>query len=239
MEEIEYPVRINRYLFLKRFCSRREADRLIDKGLIKINGKKATLGQKVNAKDKVEINEKIQGMSEKYEYVAFHKPRGVVSHNPLEGEKSIEDIYKSKVRLSPIGRLDKDSEGLIILTNDGRIIDGLLNPKYDHEKEYVVRLDKNIKPSFKNKMERGVNIEGYITKPAKVRVGEGKSFRIKLTEGKKHQIRRMCAALGYQVKSLKRVSFGPISIRGILNGHGRKLRPDEKFKLLKLAKMND
>ena len=230
--EIPYPIRLNRYLYLNNYCSRRQADKLIEQGLIKINGKKALLGQKVNEKDKVEISDKIKKIKESYRYIAYNKPRGMVSHNPQHGEKSVDKVYKD---LSPLGRLDKDSTGLMILTNDGRIVDKLLNPKYDHEKEYKVKVDKELKQSFKNKMEKGVNIEGYKTKPCKVKITGNKTFSIILTEGKKHQIRRMCAALGYQVKDLQRRRFAHIKVDGIKEGFGRDLSPKEKFELLKLA----
>lgn len=239
MEEIEYPIRINRYLFLKNYCSRRQADLMIKQSLVRINGKVAILGQKVEKTDDVQVANRLKKLKESFQYVLFNKPRGVVSHNPQEGEQSVEDVYKSKVRLSPIGRLDKDSNGLMILTNDGRIIDKLLNPKYDHEKEYNVRVDKDLKPSFQTKMERGVDIEGYVTKPCKVKATGAKTFSIILTEGKKHQIRRMTASLGYQVKKLKRVRFGPIRLFGVEEGEGRPLYTDEKFALLKLAGIND
>lgn len=233
--DIEYPIRINKYLYKTGYCSRREADRLIEEGQIKINGKLAVLGQKVEASDSVEMSDKVKRMPENYAYFILNKPRGVVSHNPQDGEKSAEDFFTEfrGKKLAPIGRLDKDSFGLMLMTNDGRIVDKMLNPKYDHEKEYVVRVDKVLKESFVRKMEKGVDIEGYMTKPCQVKQTGEKSFRIILTEGKKHQIRRMCVALGYQVKELKRVRIMNLRLGNLHPGQTRELKMQERVDLLK------
>lgn len=231
--KIEYPIRINRYLYLNNYCSRRKADEMIEKGAVKINGKTAVLGQKVNETDKIEVGSSIKKLKQNYEYYIINKPIGVVSHDPQHGEKSVEEFFPAVKKLAPVGRLDKKSEGLMLLTNDGRIIDKMLNPKYEHEKEYSVRVDKEVKESFQRKMERGVNIEGYQTKPCKVIITGDKSFRIILTEGKKHQIRRMCSALDYQVRNLKRVRIMNIKLSGLKPGENRPLFQDEKIALLK------
>jgi len=231
--QIEYPIRINRYLYLNNYCSRRKADEMIEQGSIKINGKKAVLGQKVNMNDKVEVGSAVKKLKQNYEYFLFYKPKGVVSHDPQQGEQSAEDFFPSSKKLAPVGRLDKKSEGLLFMTNDGRIIDKMLNPKYEHEKEYTVRVDKEIKESFLKKMERGVNIEGYMTKPAVLKQSGPKSFRIILTEGKKHQIRRMTIALGYQVQNLKRMRIMNLSLSGLFPGQSRQLNQTEKMDLLK------
>jgi len=212
IEEIIHPVRINRYLFLKGYCSRRKADKFIENKLEKINGRVAVLGDKVKKGDRVDVAKIVKEESKKYVYVAYYKPRGIVSHNPQVGEKGIEDIFKWGVTLYPLGRLDKASEGLMLLSNDGRIVDRLLNPKYAHEKEYVVKVDKKTTGLFLKKMESGVMIEKHKTKPAKVKRISTDTFRIILTEGKKHQIRRMCAALGYQVQDLKRIRIANIKL---------------------------
>ncbi len=208
-DNISYPIRINRYLYLKGFCSRREADRLIEKGLVKVNGKKVTLGQKLEkAEDRIEMPKSVRQEKSIKKYYLLHKPQGVVSHNPQTGEKSAEEYFESpdikKLRMAPLGRLDKASRGLMLFSNDGTIVDKLLNPKHEHEKEYVVTIDKRMTKEFFDTMEQGVQIERYKTKPAKVTKIDTRSFKIILTEGKKHQIRRMCAALGYQVQDLKR-----------------------------------
>ncbi len=214
-EKIEYPIRINRYLFLKGYCSRRKADKFIEDKLVKINGRVAVLGDKVKKGDKVEVAKEVKEDVKKYVYIAYYKPKGVVSHNPQGEEKGIEDIFKWSVALSPLGRLDKASEGLMFLSNDGRIVDRLLNPKYAHEKEYVVNVDKKMTGLFMKKMESGVIIEKDKTKPAKVKKISTHTFSIILTEGKKHQIRRMCAALGYQVQNLKRIRIANIKLSNL------------------------
>jgi len=225
--KIEYPIRINRYLFLKDYCSRRKADKFIENKLVKINGRVAVLGDKVQENDKVEVSKKIKEEIKKYVYIAYNKPIGIVSHNPQKGEKGIEDIFKWEVSLSPLGRLDKASEGLMLLSNDGRIVDRLLNPKYAHEKEYVVKVDKKITGIFMKSMETGVKIERYKTKTAKVTKINSDTFSIILTEGKKHQIRRMCAALGYQVQKLKRIRIANIKLGNIKPKQHRVIKDEE------------
>jgi 23S rRNA pseudouridine2604 synthase len=233
--EIEFPIRINRYLFLKGYCSRRQADKMISAGEVMINGVPAELGTKVKEHDKVEVSKRVQELPKNYEYYLFNKPQGVVSHNPQHGEKSVEDFFPNSEtkKLAPVGRLDKDSTGLMFITNDGRIIDKMLNPRYDHEKEYYVKVDKPLKESFARKMSSGVDIEGYTTKPAKVEASGNRSFTITLTEGKKHQIRRMCAALGYQVRDLRRKRIMHLTLDGIRPGQFRPLTIEEKIHLLK------
>lgn len=225
--EIIFPIRINRYLYLKNYCSRRQADILIEKGLIKINGNTAIIGQKVEQGDLVTVANSVKNLDKKYQYYIFNKPLGVVSHNPQRGEKSVTDFFPPNLKLAPIGRLDKNSTGLMLLTDDGRITDKMLNPKYFHEKEYEVRVEKDLKESFKRKMEKGVNIEGYKTKPAKVKITGPKTFKIILTEGKKHQIRRMCANLGYTVISLKRIRILNLKATGLKPGEKRKITQQE------------
>src|SRR3989344_9257034 len=190
--EDAFPMRINKYLARKKYCTRREADTLIEKGLVMLNGKHAVLGDKVQEKDVVEVKFR----QKKYHYYAYNKPRGIITHSPQGDEVDIASSIPLK-GVFPIGRLDKDSEGLLILTDDGRITDKLLNPDEAHEKEYLVATKEELAENFKKKMESGVDIEGYMTKPAIVRVLGTNKFSIALTEGKKHQIRRMCAALGY------------------------------------------
>ncbi len=226
-EKIEYPIRINRYLFLEGYCSRRKADKFIENKQVKINGRVAILGDKVQKEDSVEVGEKVKKEVSKYVYVAYNKPKGIVSHNPQSGEKGIEDVFKFKTPLSPLGRLDKASEGLMLLSNDGRIVDRLLNPKYAHEKEYIVKVDKKITGFFLKDMESGVKIEGYKTKPAQTDKVNPFTFRVVLTEGKKHQIRRMCAALGYQVQELKRVRIANIKLDNLKTGQHRILEGEE------------
>jgi len=232
MDAITYPIRINRYLLLKNLCSRREADRLIEQGKIKINGSVAVLGQKVNKGDVVEVAS--DAASREYKYYIFNKPRGIVSHNPQRDEESVEDVSGLGSSVSVVGRLDKDSRGLMLLTDDGRIVNAILSPEYGHEREYEVTVDKYIKESDLKKLARGVDIEGYTTKPAKAERLSEDSFSLTLTEGKKHQIRRMCAALGYQVADLKRVRMMHL-VLDVETGRNRPLSTGEVSLLLNTA----
>ncbi len=183
--------------------------------------------------DKVEV----AGETKRYVYLAYYKGRGVITHSPQGAEVDIATRLKQDYNLrdlAPVGRLDKDSEGLIIITNDGRVTAPLLDPELAHEKEYEVTVDKPVTGMFLKLMGLGVTIEGYRTKPATV-VGHPrnqKSFSITLTEGKKHQIRRMCAALGYQIKSLKRVRVMNIQLGELKPNQFRKIAGPELKKLL-------
>ena len=232
MEEIIYPIRINRYLALKNVCSRREADTLIEKGVVLINGKKAKIGDKVNENDKVTVNSKATDVMKKYVYFAFNKPRGIVTHSPKDGQRSIKDITYTADDVFPVGRLDKNSRGLLILTNDGRINDKLLNPEYNPEKEYVVTVNKPITNIFLKVMRQGVQLEDFKTREAVVEKKDETTFNIILTEGKKHQIRRMCTALGWEVVDLKRIRVMGIKLGTLGSGQQRKLQGKELEDLL-------
>ena len=237
MNEVTYPIRINRYLYLAGICSRREADRLISRNEVYINGEPAVLGQKVNLGDEVSIGEDTEARLAEREYFALYKPVGVVSHNPKEHEQAANELIQSKSTLFPLGRLDKASRGLMILTNDGRLTHAILSPEFEHEKEYTVTVDKRIPDTKLNALSRGVTIEGYKTKPATVtRAGQNK-FRIVLTEGKKHQIRRMCAALGFTVKDILRTRIMHVGLGGLKPGHSRALTKSEVAGLLKAAQL--
>lgn len=231
--EIVFPMRINRYLALNNYCSRREADTLIEKGIVTINGKKAKIGDKVNEKDVVTVNAKEKGILKEYVYFAYNKPRGIVTHSPKDGQKSIKDVTYSQEDVFPVGRLDKNSHGLIILTNDGRVNDKLLNPIHDHEKEYVVTVNKPITNIFLKVMRQGVQLEDFKTKPAIVNKKNETTFHIMLTEGKKHQIRRMCANLGWEVVDLKRIRIMNIVLGNLGSGQQRKIKDKELEEFLK------
>ncbi len=227
-------MRLNKYLAHTGVASRREADELITKGKVLINGEKTELGQQVQEGDKVEV----VGKTKSKNYYAYYKGRGIITHSPGENETDIATRLKKDYGLShvaPIGRLDKDSEGLIILSNDGRITGPLLNPDSDTQKEYRVTVDKPVTGMFTRIMATGVDIEGYQTKPAEVTKSSKneKTFNIILTEGKKHQIRRMCAALGYQIQNLKRVRVANIEIGKLKPNQYRKIGGDELKTLLK------
>ena len=219
-------MRINKYLALKNIASRREADLFINDKKVLINGKIALLGDKVNENDKVEI----KGENKNYVYFAFNKSKGVLTHSGDDLNRDI-NTYLNKLNIKekvyPLGRLDKDSFGLIILTNDGRITDKLLNPKFAHEKEYIVKTKYKLRSNFKEKIEQGVNIEGYKTKPAKVKIIDDNTFSIILTEGKKHQIRRMVVALFNEVESLKRIRIMNIKLEKLKPNTLREIKGKE------------
>lgn len=226
--EDAYPMRINKYLAHQKYCTRREADDMISAGKVLINGARAQLGDKVNEGDKVEVRFRVKT----YRYYAYNKPRGVITHSPDEDEKDIRQSVPLK-GVFPIGRLDKDSHGLIILTDDGRITDSLLNPDNTHEKEYLVTTKEELQSNFPARIEPGVNIEGYMTRPCTVRVLGKHRFAITLTEGKKHQIRRMCAALGLVVTDLERTRVMNVKLSGLGTGAHRAIVGQELATLMK------
>lgn len=227
-------MRINKYLAYQGIASRREADVLVAAGKVLINGVKARNGDQVTETDKVEL----LGATKTKSYLAYYKGRGIITHSPSEKEVDIAQRLLKDYgidNVAPIGRLDKDSEGLMILSNDGRITGPLLDPESDHEKEYEVMVDKAIGGMFIKAMTAGVDIEGYRTKPAKVMAHKtnDKKFTIILTEGKKHQIRRMCAALGYQIQALKRVRIMSIKLDKLKPNQYRKIAGPELKDFLK------
>lgn len=218
----DYPMRINKYLALKQLATRRGADELIAEGVVYVNGKRAELGQKVAESDKVEV----RAPQKEYRYYAYNKPRHIITHSPQGGEVEIASVAGLE-GVFPIGRLDKDSHGLIILTNDGRVTDRLLNPDYDHEKEYRVTTVQKLRPSFAENMEKGVNISGYVTKKCKVNIMGENMFSIVLSEGKKHQIRRMCSEMHVDIADLARVRIMRVRLGGLKAGEYRELAGNE------------
>ncbi|MCX6718712.1 MAG: pseudouridine synthase [Candidatus Staskawiczbacteria bacterium] len=231
MEEIKYPVRINKYLAYKKICARREADELIIQKKVRINGKIAVLGDKVNENDKVVVAD---NATKKLVYLAFNKPKGVITHSPQLGEKEIKDIVNFGKGVFPVGRLDKNSSGLIILTNDGRLTDKLLNPEYNHQKEYIIKANKKLENLFFRRMADGVKLDdGYVTKKCSVTKISSDRFSIILTEGKKHQIRRMCDALGYGIVNLERRRIMNIKLGSLQAGDFREIKGYELSELLK------
>jgi len=216
-------VRINKYLASKGIATRKDADKLIIAGKVTINGRRAVLGDKVRLTDKVEVSKK---MTRNFLYYAYNKPRGIITHSPQNGEKDITSSIPLK-GVFPVGRLDKDSEGLIILTNDGRITDRLLNPKYDHDKEYTVKTRGLIKESQLKVMEKGMELEGIVTAPCKTKWLGEKSFAITISEGQKHQIRRMCDALNLPIDSLKRVRVMNILLGKLTPNDYREVKGEE------------
>ncbi len=199
--------RINKYLSEVGFCSRREADKLIDAGRVTINGNVPEMGTKINPGDQIRVDGKlISEPEEEHVYIAFNKPIGIVCTTDLKAEKNnIIDFINHPKRIFPIGRLDKESEGLILLTSDGDIVNKILRAKNNHEKEYVVTVDKPITKTFIHKMANGIPILDTITNKCEVRQINTYKFNIVLTQGLNRQIRRMCDYLGYKITKLKRI----------------------------------
>ncbi len=223
-------IRINKYLADKGYATRRGADDIITKGLVTINGKKAALGDKVTEADVVVVSQKRK--PNQYVYLAYNKPKGMVSSNAQGDDQEIVDAVHYRTRVFPVGRLDKDSYGLIILTNDGRITDRLLNPDKNHEKEYVVTVNKKFTPGFLRNMAEGVDIgskqEPYVTRPTKMKKIKEATFSITMTEGKNRQIRRMTEKLGYTVIDLKRVRVQNILLNDTKPGQYREIVNEER-----------
>ena len=221
--------RINKYLSEVGYCSRRRADRLIEEGKVLINGKVPEIGTKVDDCDLVEVEGKRIEKSTKQQkiYLAFNKPVGIVCTTNSEVEPdNIIDFIKYPTRIFPIGRLDKPSEGLIFLTNDGDIVNKILRARNNHEKEYIVRVNKPINRDFIQGMSNGVEILDTITKNCFAKQLGPRNFKIVLTQGLNRQIRRMCEALGYRVRSLKRVRIMNIKL-DVPTGEYRELSKEE------------
>jgi 23S rRNA pseudouridine2604 synthase len=227
--------RINKYLSEAGYCSRRAADKLLEEGRIKINGEIPEMGTKVSDEDVIEVDGKpIRDPEEKHVYIAFNKPVGIVCTTDIKREQNniIEYINHPK-RIFPIGRLDKPSEGLILLTSDGDIVNKILRSRNNHGKEYIVRVDKPINPRFLEKMRNGVPILDTVTKKCEVEKIDEMNFRIVLTQGLNRQIRRMCEHLGYEVKKLKRIRVLNIKL-DLPVGKWRDLTEDELSTLNKM-----
>ncbi len=228
--------RINKYLSEVGYCSRRAADKLIAEGRITINGAMPELGAKVAPGDEVRVNgELVSPSSEAPVYIAFHKPIGIVCTTDTRVEPdNIIDYIGYPSRIFPIGRLDKPSEGLIFLTNDGDIVNKILRARNNHEKEYIVTVDRPINADFVHKMSSGVPILDTVTRPCKVRREGRNRFRIILTQGLNRQIRRMAEYLGYRVTKLKRVRIMNVSL-DVPVGQWRYLTQGEVDEILRLS----
>ena len=227
--------RINKFLSESGYCSRREADKLIESGRVKINKNVASLGSKVYEEDRVTVdNQKIHKKRTKNTYLAFNKPKGIVCTTDTKREKNnIIEYINYPSRIFPIGRLDKASQGLILLTNDGDIVNKILRAKNKHEKEYEVIVDKPISENFLIKMSNGIPILNTVTRKCKIKKINNNKFNIILTQGLNRQIRRMCEYLGYQVKQLKRVRIMNIHL-DIRSGEHRQLTKQELMRLNKM-----
>ena len=228
--------RINKYLSEVGFCSRRAADRLIEEGKVTINGEITEIGSKVEEGDQVEVEGQkiINPTKQKNIYLAFNKPIGIVCTTDRRVEPdNIIDFIKYPKRIFPIGRLDKPSEGLIFLTNDGDIVNKILRARNNHEKEYIVSVNRPINKDFIQNMSNGVEILDTITKNCFVKQLGQKKFKIILTQGLNRQIRRMCESLGYRVRSLKRVRIMNIKL-DVPTGKYREITKEELIELNRL-----
>lgn len=223
-------VRLNKYLAECGVCSRRDADKLIEEGRVTVNGKAAGMGIRVSGRETIAVNGKTLSSPNAKKVLAYYKPIGVTcTEKDKFAEKKITDSLKYPVRVTYAGRLDKDSEGLMIMTNDGKLIDAMMRGANRHEKEYVVKVDKEITAEFLEKMKKGVFLKELekTTRPCEA-TAEGKyTFRIVLTQGLNRQIRRMCRALGYEVRSLKRIRIMNVQLGRLKPGQYREVAGEE------------
>ena len=230
MEEM----RINKYLSEVGVCSRREADRLVEAGRVTVDGILAVMGQKVTGREQIEIDHKAIKREEEKVVLAFNKPRGVVCTTSKKDKNNIVDFINYGKRIYPIGRLDKDSEGLILLTNQGELVDKILRGSNFHEKEYIVTVNKKITSEFLRAMGSGVPILDTVTRPCEIEQIGPKTFRIILTQGLNRQIRRMCEYFDYRVLELTRVRVMNIRLGRLKSGTYRKVAGKELEELMEL-----
>lgn len=230
-------IRMNKYLSDAGFCSRRAADRLIAEGRVTIDGVVAAMGSQVSRDQTVLVDGQTITRAQPQVYIALHKPVGITCTLDREKAGNIADFMNYKQRIFPIGRLDKDSSGLILLTNDGDIVNQILRAEHNHEKEYIVQVDKAITPMFLQKMSAGVEITNMrtksreLTKKCRVERVDTRSFRIIITQGLNRQIRRMCTELGYRVTALRRVRIMNIHLGSLEVGHWRYVTQEELTQL--------
>ena len=235
-------MRINSFISSTGLCSRREADELVKQGKVKVNNEIATIGQRVSEDDKVEVDGKRLSIQKTNVYIALNKPRGITCTTERHIEGNIVDFVNHEERIFPIGRLDKDSEGLILLTSDGSIVNKILRNENKNEKDYIVTVNKPISPSFLKGMASGVKIynpvrnEYTITNKCKVSKINNKTFKITLTQGLNRQIRRMCSHFGYRVVKLKRIRIMNIDLGNLPVGKWRNLTKEELGTLFRIIK---
>lgn len=232
----EEGIRLNKFLSEAGICSRREADRQIEAKNVWINGKAAEKGQRVFAGDVVEYQGKEVFSKPKPELLLFNKPAGVVCTAEKKEKNNIVDYLHYHTRLYPVGRLDKDSRGLILMTNQGDLVNKIMRARYEHEKEYLVRVDKPVTAEFVQAMEKGVYLKELDTKTRACKVEKCSkfTFRIILTQGLNRQIRRMCETLGYRVRDLQRVRIMNLCLDGLKEGEYRQILPQEYEELKQL-----
>jgi 23S rRNA pseudouridine2604 synthase len=228
-------VRLNKFISETGACSRREADAWTEAGRVTINGAVATLGTQVGEGDVVCVDGAQVGAAKDHVYIALNKPAGITCTTERHVEGNVVDFIGHRERIFPIGRLDKDSEGLILLTNHGDIVNEILRAENEHEKEYIVTVERYVTELFLNAMASGVRILGTVTKPCKVYRAGGYMFRIILTQGLNRQIRRMCSFFGYKIVRLQRVRIMNVTLDGLKPGQWRNLTPAEVRELVPAA----
>jgi 23S rRNA pseudouridine2604 synthase len=224
-------MRINKFISETGICSRREADKWVEAGRVTINGIKAQLGSQAEQTDDVRVDGQKIGLKKTSLYIAFNKPVGITCTTERHIEGNIIDFIGHQERIFPIGRLDKDSEGLILLTNNGDIVNQILRAENSHDKEYIVTVNRIVTPQFLEGMAKGVPILGTVTQPCEVSRISDYVFRIILTQGLNRQIRRMCASFEYQVRRLQRIRIMNITLEGIKTGGWRELSTIELTQL--------
>lgn len=225
-------IRINKFFTEQGLCSRREADRLVESGVVTVNGRVAKLGDRVSPADVIARDGQVIPWDTSPIYIKYHKPVGVTTTSEPHVERNIIAEIGYPERIFPIGRLDKDSSGLILLTNDGNIVNEILRAEFGHEREYIVEVDRPFDQAFLDRMSHGVVILGSKTKPCQaIRIGHNR-FRIVLIEGRNRQIRRMCQALGYRVTVLHRIRIMHIAVKGLGVGVWKELTAQEREDLL-------
>ncbi len=227
--------RLNKAISETGYCSRREADKLIESGKVKINGVVADLGTKVSEKDCIQVAGQTITKKVPDIYLVFHKPRGIICTTDTQVKDNIISFLNYPQRIFPIGRLDRPSEGLIFLTNDGDIVNKILRAHNKHEKEYIVTVNRKITSQFIRKMGNGIPILGTVTKQCEVEQINEQTFRIVLTQGLNRQIRRMCEYLGYEVKKLKRVRIMNIRLEKLKAGQYRHFTQKELNEILEMV----
>ena len=228
-------IRINKYLSMSGICSRREADRLLERGKIIVNGRPAAMGEQVDDEDEIVVDGVLVQREEKEIILAYHKPAGIVCTTSKKDKDNIVDAVGYKERIYPVGRLDKDSTGLLLLTNNGQLMDDILRGSNYHEKEYVVKVNKPLTDSLIQAMEQGVPILDTMTRPCRIRQTGKDTFHIILTQGLNRQIRRMCEYFGYRVITLKRIRIMNITLGDLPVGKWRTLSREECKTLKTLA----
>ena len=238
-EYVMEPIRLNKYLAACGICSRRDADKLIEQGAVMVGGRPAVQGMKVTDEDEIFVHGKRIAGPNKKVVLAYYKPMGVVcTERDAHAEKMIADLVKYPVRVTYAGRLDKDSEGLLLLTNDGDLIDAVMRGAHRHEKEYIVKVNRELEPAFLEKMAAGVYLPELkqTTRPCEIWQTGKYTFQIILTQGLNRQIRRMCKACGYEVRQLKRIRVMNIRLEKLTPGKYREVQGEELEQLYRDAR---